>query len=119
MFLPQVPSLLGTGLATVALGLLTFEPARADAGAVLGTGLAIKMTYTRVGDAEGLPMTCPVELGQHDPFPGRCGVGRGTRVGCHQQDAHPPGLGPRPNDSRPGPVPRRIRHLPESHCAAE
>ena len=33
----------GTGLATVALGLLAFELAGADAGAVLGTALTIKM----------------------------------------------------------------------------
>jgi len=39
----QVIALLGTGLATVALGLLAYELAGADAGAVLGTALAIKM----------------------------------------------------------------------------
>ncbi|MDX5365556.1 MAG: MFS transporter, partial [Alphaproteobacteria bacterium] len=39
----QVLSLIGTGLATVALGLLAYELAGADAGAVLGTALAIKM----------------------------------------------------------------------------
>ncbi len=39
----QVVALLGTGLATVALGLLAFELAGGDAGAVLGTALAIKM----------------------------------------------------------------------------
>jgi MFS family permease len=43
LFLAQVLSLLGTGLATIALGLLAFELAGADAGAVLGTALAIKM----------------------------------------------------------------------------
>ena len=43
LFLAQVLSLLGTGLATVALGLLAYELAGADAGAVLGTALAIKM----------------------------------------------------------------------------
>jgi MFS family permease len=43
LFLAQLLSLLGTGLATVALGLLAFELAGADAGAVLGTALAIKM----------------------------------------------------------------------------
>lgn len=36
-------ALVGTGLATVALGLLAYEIAGADAGAVLGTALAIKM----------------------------------------------------------------------------
>ena len=39
----QVIALVGTGLATVALGLLAYDLAGADAGAVLGTALAIKM----------------------------------------------------------------------------
>lgn len=43
LFLAQVIALLGTGLATVALGLLAYELAGAEAGAVLGTALAIKM----------------------------------------------------------------------------
>jgi MFS family permease len=43
LFLAQVIALIGTGLATVALGLLAFDLAGADAGAVLGTALAIKM----------------------------------------------------------------------------
>lgn len=43
LFFAQVVALLGTGLATVALGLLAFDLAGANAGAVLGTALAIKM----------------------------------------------------------------------------
>jgi MFS family permease len=43
LFLAQVVALIGTGLATVALGLLAFDLAGANAGAVLGTALAIKM----------------------------------------------------------------------------
>ena len=43
LFLAQVLSLLGTGLATVALGLLAYELAGAEARAVLGTALALKM----------------------------------------------------------------------------
>ena len=43
LFLAQVVALVGTGLATVALGLLAWRLAGADAGAVLGTALAIKM----------------------------------------------------------------------------
>ena len=43
LFMAQVIALVGTGLATVALGLLAFDIAGADAGAVLGTALAIKM----------------------------------------------------------------------------
>ncbi len=39
----QVLALLGTGLATVALGLLAYDLAGGNAGAVLGTALAIKM----------------------------------------------------------------------------
>lgn len=43
LFLAQVIALLGTGMATVALGLLAYDLAGAQAGAVLGTALAIKM----------------------------------------------------------------------------
>lgn len=43
LFTAQVIALIGTGLATVALGLLAFDLAGEDAGAVLGTALAIKM----------------------------------------------------------------------------
>lgn len=43
LFAAQVIALVGTGLATVALGLLAYELAGASAGAVLGTALAIKM----------------------------------------------------------------------------
>ena len=43
LFLAQVIALIGTGLATVALGLLAYNLAGAQAGAVLGTALAIKM----------------------------------------------------------------------------
>ncbi len=43
LFLAQVIALVGTGLATVALGLLAYDIAGAEAGAVLGTALAIKM----------------------------------------------------------------------------
>ncbi|WP_367718244.1 MFS transporter [Nitratireductor sp. GISD-1A_MAKvit] len=43
LFLAQIIALVGTGLATVALGLLAFELAGESAGAVLGTALAIKM----------------------------------------------------------------------------
>lgn len=43
LFMAQVIALVGTGLATVALGLLAYQLAGADAGAVLGTALAIKM----------------------------------------------------------------------------
>ena len=43
LFLAQVIALLGTGLATVALGLLAHDLAGEDAGVVLGTALAVKM----------------------------------------------------------------------------
>ncbi len=43
LFLAQVIALVGTGLATVALGLIAYDLAGANAGAVLGTTLAIKM----------------------------------------------------------------------------
>ena len=43
LFAAQVIALIGTGLMTVALGLLAFKLAGEQAGAVLGTALAIKM----------------------------------------------------------------------------
>lgn len=43
LFAAQVVALLGTGLATVALGLLAYNLAEGQAGVVLGTALAIKM----------------------------------------------------------------------------
>lgn len=43
LFSAQVVALVGTGLLTVALGLLAFEVAGADAGVVLGIALTIKM----------------------------------------------------------------------------
>lgn len=42
LFGAQLVALTGTGLATVALGLLAFRVAGGHAGAVLGTALAIK-----------------------------------------------------------------------------
>ena len=54
LFAAQVLSLLGTGLATVALGLLAFDLAGANAGAVLGTALAIKMiAYVGIAPVAG------------------------------------------------------------------
>lgn len=43
LYTAQVVALLGTGLLTVALGLLAYDVAGTNAGAVLGTALAIKM----------------------------------------------------------------------------
>ena len=43
LFAAQVIALIGTGLATVALGLLAFDLAGSHAGVVMGTALAIKM----------------------------------------------------------------------------
>jgi MFS family permease len=54
LFAAQLLSLLGTGLATVALGLLAFELSGADAGLVLGTALAIKMiAYVGIAPVAG------------------------------------------------------------------
>ncbi|PZU79616.1 MAG: MFS transporter [Sphingomonas sp.] len=54
LFLAQVIALIGTGLATVALGLLAYDIAGGDAGAVLGTALAIKMiAYIGVAPVAG------------------------------------------------------------------
>lgn len=43
LFFAQMVALVGTGLATVALGLLAYDLAGKNAGAVIGTALAIKM----------------------------------------------------------------------------
>ncbi|WP_206797141.1 MFS transporter [Amycolatopsis sp. MtRt-6] len=54
LFTAQLVALFGTGLTTVALGLLAYELAGAEAGAVLGTALAIKMiTYVTVAPIAG------------------------------------------------------------------
>jgi len=54
LFAAQVIALTGTGLATVALALLAYDLAGADAGAVLGTALAIKMiAYVGVAPVVG------------------------------------------------------------------
>ncbi len=54
LFTAQVVALTGTGLATVALGLLAYDLAGPDAGVVLGTALAIKMVaYVGVGPLAG------------------------------------------------------------------
>lgn len=54
LFLAQIIALIGTGLATVALGLLAYDIAGGSAGAVLGTALAIKMiAYIGVAPVAG------------------------------------------------------------------
>lgn len=54
LFLAQIIALLGTGLLTVALGLLAFNLAGGRAGTVLGTALAIKMiAYVTVAPVVG------------------------------------------------------------------
>ncbi|WP_181773756.1 MFS transporter [Amycolatopsis pittospori] len=54
LFGAQLIALFGTGLTTVALGLLAYDLAGANAGAVLGTALAIKMiTYVTVAPLAG------------------------------------------------------------------
>ncbi|MCF4136704.1 MFS transporter [Streptomyces sp. Tue 6430] len=54
LFAAQVVALVGTGLATVALGLLAYDIAGPDAGSVLGIALAIKMAaYVTIAPAVG------------------------------------------------------------------
>ncbi|MFI8826054.1 MFS transporter [Streptomyces sp. NPDC053431] len=54
LFTAHVVALLGTGLATVALALLAYDIAGADASAVLGTALALKMgAYVAVAPLAG------------------------------------------------------------------
>ena len=77
LFLAQVIALAGTGLLTVALGLLAYQLAGQRAGAVLGTALAIKMVaYVTVAPvAVGAPFwsewTCkaraPTRKGRAEP----------------------------------------------------
>jgi MFS family permease len=63
LFTAQMTALFGTGLTTVALGLLAYELAGADAGAVLGTALTIKMmVYVAVA---------PIVAAYADRFPRR------------------------------------------------
>lgn len=54
LFAAQAVALVGTGLLTVALGLLAYDLAGAEAGAVLGTALAIKMVaYVGIAPVAG------------------------------------------------------------------
>lgn len=54
LFAAQALSLVGTGLTTVALGLLAYDLAGADAGAVLGSALALKMlAYVGIAPVAG------------------------------------------------------------------
>ncbi|MBQ0984685.1 MFS transporter [Streptomyces sp. F63] len=54
LFTAQIVALTGTGLATVALALLAYDLAGAEAGSVLGTALALKMTaYVAIAPAAG------------------------------------------------------------------
>jgi MFS family permease len=54
LFFAQVIALIGTGMMTVALGLLAFKIAGGEAGAVLGTALAVKMiAYVGVAPVVG------------------------------------------------------------------
>lgn len=63
LFMAQVIALIGTGLATVALGLLAYDLAGDRAGAVLGTALAIKMS--------AYILVAPVAAAFADKFPRR------------------------------------------------
>ena len=79
LFSAQVVALLGTGLATVALALLAFDLAGDNAGAVLGTALAIKMV--------AYVLVAPVVGGIAHRLPRRallvgCDVARAACVAC-------------------------------------
>ena len=80
LFAAQVMSLLGTGLASVALRLLVFELGGADAGVILGTILAIKIiAYVTIAPvAEALLGNLPrrTVLVLRWPFPGSLKSGR-------------------------------------------
>ncbi|MEQ8502003.1 MAG: MFS transporter, partial [Sneathiellaceae bacterium] len=54
LFAAQAVALFGTGLTTVALSLLAYDLAGGDAGAVLGTALALKMVaYVTIAPIAG------------------------------------------------------------------
>ncbi|EFE53633.1 transporter, major facilitator family protein [Providencia rettgeri DSM 1131] len=63
LFFAQVVALVGTGLATVALGLLAYDLAGEKAGSVLGTALAIKMS--------AYILVAPIAAAFADKFPRR------------------------------------------------
>ncbi|MEI8081054.1 MAG: hypothetical protein WCI74_04340 [Actinomycetes bacterium] len=82
LFVAQVVSLFGTGLTTVAPGLLAYQLAGADAGAVLGTALTIKMViYVSIA---------PIAAAYADRVPRRLMlvgldlIGAAVAVGPHQ-----------------------------------
>jgi hypothetical protein len=59
LFAAQVIALIGTGMMTVAIGLLAFKVAGDKVGAVLGTALAIKMiAYVGVAPVVGALRIC-------------------------------------------------------------
>ncbi len=58
LYAAQIVALLGTGLATMALALLAYDLAGPDAGAVLGTALAIKMAIRQRVVAAGSQSGC-------------------------------------------------------------
>ena len=80
LFMAQVIALIGTGLATVALGLLAYDLAGDRAGAVLGTALAIKMS--------AYILVAPVAAAFADKFPRNTGPGSRSR-GYHAAFCHP------------------------------
>ena len=60
MFMAQIIALLGTGLATVALGLLAYDIAGGNAALVLGAIFTIKMiAYVTVAPIAGAFAACP------------------------------------------------------------
>jgi MFS family permease len=84
LFMAQVIALIGTGLATVALGLLAYDLAGDRAGAVLGTALAIKMS--------AYILVAPVAAAFADKFPRRTMLvtsGSGSRSGICAAVRHP------------------------------
>ncbi|GGQ88901.1 hypothetical protein [Kitasatospora griseola] len=77
LFAAQVIALFGTGLTTVALGLLAYDLAGPRAGTVLGTALTIKMVmYVVIAPLAAAvhrpaPQTSPARRARRDPRLGR------------------------------------------------
>lgn len=91
VYLAQVISLVGAGVATVALGLMAYEIAGAGAGAVVGIALALK-TLTTVGLSsfitalETQVLITATGAERLDTFPWEDCV---NSAGCGARDRHP------------------------------
>ena len=111
LFLAQVIALLGTGLATVALGLQAFELADGNAGAVLGTALAIKMIAYVVVAPIATAFTEQLPTARHAGFAGSRACCRRALSSVH----HGRLAGLSPDLRAPGRLGRLHADIPGNH----